>query len=207
MNVLEILAEMMNHFGYFGILAAVGMEYACFPISSEILLPFIGYTVAKGNMELLPVIFISAIGGIVGSSFCFCIGRFCGDLIDKTICRKFHAAEIGINQAKNYFKRHGGVSVLIGRIFPIVRTYISIPAGMSHMAFSTFITYTGIGALVWNTMLISAGYFLGEHWQEAKEIVGQYQWIFYALLAVGIIVLFQKLWRKKRRRTAKRKPL
>lgn len=194
-HIFDILIEMIQHFGYAGILISTGMEYACFPVSSELLLPFIGYTISKGEMNLFLTILTSTVGGMIGCSFCYGIGRFGGNFIDRTICRKSKAAKAGIDHAKQFFLKHGKQSVLIGRIFPLVRTYISIPAGMAKMNYSSFLFYTTMGAFLWNTALISCGYFLGEHWEEAKTIIKTNS--HFLLIGTGILIGLV-LWKKQK---------
>lgn len=197
-NIINILIEIINSFGYLGIFVATGLEYACFPVSSELLLPFIGYTVSKGELNIFYTILVSTAGGVIGCTFCYLIGRFFGDFINATICKRFKSAKIGIDNAKNHFNKYGCQSVMVGRVFPIVRTYISIPAGMAKMNFFEFIIFSGIGALVWNTLLISIGFFLGEHWSEAKEILNNNKYLLYFILASLIVTVIYFAKRKKK---------
>lgn len=197
-GIFDILVEIINNFGYIGILVATGMEYACFPISSELLLPFIGYTISKGEMNLIITILVSTLGGIVGSLFCYCVGRLGGNFIEKTICKRFKTAALGIANAKKYFDKYGKQSVMIGRIFPIIRTYISIPAGMAKMDATYFTIYTGIGAFIWNTLLISSGYYLGEHWDEVKMVLKSHSNLIYVLIFLLVVLIIFR-YRKKRK--------
>lgn len=189
---------MVNAFGYFGIFIATSLEYGCFPVSSEVLLPFIGYFVYRGNMSLIFAILASTAGGVAGSFFCYCFGRFGKNFIEKCLCGKYPSVQAGINNADRIFNKYGKQSVLIARVFPIARTYISIPAGLAGMGAAVFVLYTSIGAFVWNTVLISAGYFLGEYWKDAGKIISENHILFYIIAAVLSIVLI-KLSRGKRR--------
>lgn len=188
--IIETLTEMVDSFGYLGIFIATSLEYGCFPVSSEVLLPFIGYFVCRGEMGLFMAILVSTAGGIVGSMFCYCFGRFGRNFIEKTLCARFYSLNKGLERAGEVFEKYGSQSVLIARVFPIARTYISIPAGLMGMKLLPFITYTAIGAFVWNTMLISAGYFLGEYWDTAgSRISGGL--LFYVLAAVVSLVFIK----------------
>lgn len=190
-NIFDILIKIINKLGYAGIFAATGLEYACFPISSELLLPFIGYTVSKGGLSLILTIITSTLAGVLGSLFCYFLGRFGGRFIDRTLCQRFQGAKIGIDTAKRHFNKYGNRSVLLARVFPIARTYISIPAGMSRMPISSFVIYTGVGALVWNTILISTGYYMGEHWSEAGKVISENKiYIYIAVTAIIIMVIY-----------------
>ncbi len=200
--ILNTLIEIINKLGYAGILCATGLEYACFPVSSELLLPFIGYTVSKGQMSLVLTILTSTLGGIMGCLFCYMIGRFGGNFLNRTLCRRFKSADIGISRAVSFFRRHGSYSVMFGRVFPIVRTYISIPAGIAKMNVLSFVTYTAIGAFVWNTVLISMGFFLGEHWQTASVFFTDHKWTIIIVLLLLFFIIFYRIrgGRNKRRR-------
>ncbi|MCD8036924.1 MAG: DedA family protein [Clostridiales bacterium] len=187
--IIDTLTEMVNAFGYWGIFIATSLEYGCFPVSSEVLLPFIGYFVYRGRLSLPGAIVVSTIGGIAGSLACYSFGRFGKTFIEKTLCRRFVSIEKGINSAERVFLKYRRLSVLIARVFPIARTYISIPAGLAGMNAGVFILYTAIGAFVWNTMLISAGYFLGEYWKGAGDAIGNSHLLFYILLGTISVVL------------------
>ena len=159
--MIDTLKGMVDSFGYIGIFIATSLEYGCFPVSSEVLLPFIGFFVFGGEMSLFGAILVSTAGGIAGSLVCYCFGRFGRRFIEKTLCSKYSSLKKGLEKAGRVFDKYGSKSVLIARVFPIARTYISIPAGLMGMNIYVFVIYTAVGSFVWNTMLISAGYFLG----------------------------------------------
>ena len=197
-KIFQVLMELVEHLGYGGIWAATALEYACFPISSELLLPFIGYTVAMGGMGLFPTILTSTAGGVCGSLLCYAIGRFGKRIIKKIGVLKFSGLREGVRIAGAKFDKYGKQSVFIARMFPIARTYISIPAGMRGMDLREFCAYTAAGAFLWNTMLISAGYFLGEHWDSVKAVMGKYNFFIY----IGLGILAAHLILRKTRKHA-----
>lgn len=198
MNIFDILTEMVNHFGYLGILISTALEYACFPISSELLLPFIGYSVLKGEMHLLLTVIFATLGAIIGCSICFFAGRFGEIFIRTKLCNKFKTLKIGIESSSKYFKKYGKQSVLIARVFPIARTYISFPAGMSKMKYSQFLYYSMIGAFIWNFILISLGYYFGDNWKYIKVFLSEHKIIIYFICFLIIISIFWKILKKKR---------
>lgn len=195
-DITNILTEIIHHWGYFGILISTGLEYACFPISSEILLPFIGYSVAKTGLSLPFAILAATLGGIVGSFFCYWSGRFLSCFIQNTLCKKFPTLQCALDNASRFFNKHGNSSVLIGRVFPIVRTYISIPAGIAKMSQRLFLLYTGIGALVWNTILMGFGYFFGEHWGQIGSFISNNSILICIFIGLLVFVVY-KLKHKK----------
>lgn len=184
--MIDTLKGMVDSFGYIGIFIATSLEYGCFPVSSEVLLPFIGFFVFGGEMSLLGAILVSTAGGIAGSLVCYCFGRFGRRFIEKTLCSKYSSLKKGLEKAGRVFDKYGSKSVLIARVFPIARTYISIPAGLMGMNVYVFVIYTAVGSFVWNTMLISAGYFLGGYGSLIKGNI-----LFYVIMVLVSIVLIK----------------
>ncbi len=196
MELLNAIKDLVLHFGYIGIFCGVMLEYACFPISSEVLLPFIGFASAAGELPLIIVILCATAGGVAGSSFCYLLGRIGGNFIRK-LCSRLKTLDLGCQKAENLFLTYGKSSVFFARLFPIARTYISFPAGMMKLPYHIFLFYTTAGAFLWNTVLLSIGFFLGEYRERYLIFLKEYGSIaiFFFLL---LILLF---WynRKKRR--------
>lgn len=190
------LSGIINSLGYLGIFGAAALEYACFPVSSEILLPFIGYSVYMGKLNLPLAVLFSTIGGVIGCSFCYGAGRFGRGIMDNIFSKRFCSVKLGIEKAEKYFVNQGKHSVFFGRLMPIVRTYISFPAGMAKMNYLTFLGYSSAGALLWNTFLISLGYYMGEHWEEISLFFGNNK------IAISLIVLMLVgiVWVNKKKR-------
>ena len=178
-----------------GVFVSTALEYACFPISSELLLPFLGYTAAKGELRLGMTVIFATAGGVAGSLFCYFIGRFGRSFF----CRfmKYKGLRAGMTSAKNVFDKYGRASVFIARIFPIARTYVSIPAGMSKMPVGQFVLYTAGGAFIWNTVLIGIGYSLGENYMGAGALFDNKKRIILLISAIIILVLIFIKSRKK----------
>lgn len=184
--MIDALTGMVNSFGYLGIFISTSLEYGCFPVSSEVLLPFIGFFVFGGEMSLFGAILVSTAGGIAGSLVCYCFGRFGRRFIEKNLCSKYSSLKKGLEKAGRVFDKYGSKSVLIARVFPIARTYISIPAGLMGMNIYVFVIYTAVGSFVWNTMLISAGYFLGGYGSLIRGNI-----LFYVIMVLVSIVLIK----------------
>lgn len=197
-ELIEILTIIIHKTGILGILISTGLEYACFPVSSEILLPFIGYSIFRGGGSLLAAIAVSTLGAMLGCSFCYFVGKFSGYYIETILCKKWKSLDAGLKHANEFFKRYGPQSVMIGRIFPIVRTYISFPAGMANMEYSYFLFYTTLGALLWNTVLISLGFLLGEHWESVTLFFKENNRYFTILLLVILAALVWKIYQKRK---------
>ena len=181
-----------------GVFISTALEYACFPISSEILLPFLGYTASKGELGFLASVIFATMGGAAGSLFCYFIGRFGRSFFRRFM--KYKGLRAGMTSAKKAFDKYGKASVFIARIFPIARTYVSIPAGMSKMNIGEFCLYTAGGAFIWNTALIGIGYSLGESYSLAGELFSDRKRIMILPAAIIIIlaVVFVKRSKKKK---------
>ena len=188
-NFLFYLTGILNNMGYIGILIVVGLEYACFPISSEVLLPFIGYGVYIEGMSILGAIIVATIGAVLGCSFCYGIGRFGRNILDKVLLNRLTSLKEGIKKADIFFHKAGRQSVFWGRFIPIVRTYISFPVGMIKMKYSSFLFYSFAGALLWNSVLISVGYFLGEYWIKVSFLIKENASVIVLICIVSFLLL------------------
>lgn len=199
MSIIEAIKQLVLELGAGGIFVATALEYGCFPVSSEILLPFIGYVVAVNGYSLFYTILIATFGGMIGTTACYLIGRLGGRMFEKLACR-FESIALGVGKAQSIFEKYGKESVFFARLFPIARTYISFPAGLAKMSAAPFMIYTAIGVFIWNTALISAGYFLGSHWDVCKEFLNLYQWQISAgvCLVVFVFVMVRNRSRSKR---------
>lgn len=197
-NLFEYTMNLISDIGYIGVFTATLLEYACFPLPSEIILPFIGYLASIESITLPGAIFISSLSGILGSLFCYYIGYFGGKPALDFIISKYKGAGKPINSAKKWFDKYDKASVLLARLLPLARTYISIPAGIARMNVFVFILYSSIGIVIWNTLLISLGYYLGSNWTLVEYFIQEYT------IAAGIIILlalaviiYMKFVRKK----------
>lgn len=155
----------MQTSGYWGLFSLSLIESAGIPVPSEIVLPFSGFLVASGQFSLWLVAIVATLGNYSGSVILFWIGRSGGRwILDRYGKYVFiHASDI--EKGETWFKRHGAKAVFWGRLLPVVRTFISLPAGVSRMSFKKFSAYTLLGALPWNFALAYVGYKAGEHWE------------------------------------------
>ncbi len=189
MSFIEAIKQLIIELGAGGIFVATALEYGCFPVSSEILLPFIGYVIAVQQYSLLYTILIATLGGMVGTTACYLVGRVGGRMFER-MAERFEGIAFGVEKAQQVFEKYGKESVFFARLFPIARTYISFPAGLAKMPIVPFIVYTAFGVFLWNTALISAGYFLGSHWDICKGFLKAYQWQLSGGIALAIVLFF-----------------
>jgi membrane protein DedA with SNARE-associated domain len=189
-QIIMKLMELIDAIGYLGVMIVVTFEYACFPMMpSEAILPFIGFIASTGSIGFLGAIIVSTIGGILGSLICYYIGYFGGKPILDKIGDKFPSSRQSIFSTKDVFDKYDKLSVLIARILPVARTWISVPAGIVRMNLFVFIGYSTIGIVAWNTALISLGYYLGNNWKQVELLMKRYT-IVVALLVLVICILF-----------------
>lgn len=196
MDFLTALKQIILRLGYGGVFAATALEYGCFPVSSEILLPFIGYMASQGGQSLILTILFATGGGMVGSLGCYLLGRAGGQALER-LAERFQTIAMGIGKAQAVFRKYGSFSVFLARVFPIARTYISFPAGMAKMPLLSFCVYSALGAFLWNTALISGGYFLGSHWGECRTFLESHQ-IYFLAIPIGVLIFLIIRQKKKR---------
>ncbi|HYI59970.1 MAG TPA: DedA family protein [Microlunatus sp.] len=194
------LQWLMETFGAPGAGLAVALESIFPPIPSEIVLPLAGFTASRGSLSLTAVLICTTIGSVVGAAALYLLGRRLGlDRLKRAADKMPLTDPEDIDRTDAWFNRHGSKAVFFGRMVPIFRSLISVPAGVNRMKMPTFIAFTLVGSLVWNTALVLAGYFLGEQWHRVESSVGVLQ---YVVLAVIVVAIGWFVVRRVRRRRA-----
>lgn len=187
------IIEIMNSYGYIGILFLIALENIFPPIPSEVILTFSGFLTTTSDVTVLGVIIFSTLGSVVGAIILYGIGRILDvERLEKIVERWGHLLRLtkkDIQKADAWFRRIGVWAVLIGRLVPLVRSLISIPAGMARMNFSIFLFFTTIGSLIWNSVLVNLGAALGSSWDTIAGYIEAYSHIVVILLAV-LFMLF-----------------
>jgi membrane protein DedA with SNARE-associated domain len=167
------IIETINQFGYLGIFLLMLAESLFPPIPSELIIPFAGYLAATGQMNLWLVLLTATAGAVVGMLPWYIAGRLFGLDRVRWLADRFgrimtlNAEEI--DTATDWFRRFGPIIVFLGRLIPLIRTLISVPAGLAAMPFWKFLLFSSLGAFTWNSILVGAGFILAEHY-EAVEI-------------------------------------
>ena len=188
----EIIIDIMNQFGYIGICLLILVENIFPPIPSEVILTFGGFMTTQSEMSVLGVILVSTIGAVLGAIVLYLIGR----LINKDVIERWLAGKVGkilrfkredVEKANNWFEKKGKWTVLFCRCIPIVRSLISIPAGMSKMKFVPFILLTTLGTAVWNTVLVVLGNIAGNSWEKVSHIIDKFSDVILILIVVAVI--------------------
>lgn len=193
----QFVVQLISNMGYFGVFFAMAIESACIPLPSEIILPFTGYMVFLGRFEFWPAIIAATMGNLFGGFVAYYIGVWGGRPFIKRYGHYFFIKERELAWTERLFYRHGEMTVLIGRLLPIVRTFISLPAGIAKMNPMKMAIYTIIGALPWCMLLILMGEKLGENWNSLKPLFHQLDVVIGILILSGLGYWF---WNRSRRR-------
>lgn len=190
----------MNKYGYFGIFFLIMIENLFPPIPSEVILTLGGFMTAQeaSTMSLIGVIIFSTLGSLGGAIVLYYIGYVLNKdrlvkIVNSRLGKVLHLKQKDIEKSESSFNKNGNLTVLYCRFIPIVRSLISIPAGINKMKFSIFIIYTIIGSLIWNTVLIIMGNLVGENYMLVANIFSKYSKL---ILIVFIIIIIVKLIKK-----------
>ena len=206
---------MYDAVGYLGVAVAVALETIVAPIPSEVILPMAGWKVSQSAANpsilepltdqpwnLVLTIAFATIGSLVGALVGYAIGAWGGRPLLDRYGRYVGIGGEDLDRADQWFQRWGGWAVFLGRMVPLVRTFVSYPAGIARMPIGPFIVFSTLGSLVWNTALIAAGFIVGENYAEIEAALKPYENVIYVVV-IGVIVLLVVRWQLgKRRRQA-----
>ncbi|MEK5058955.1 DedA family protein [Paenibacillus shunpengii] len=198
------ITDFMEQFGYIGIALIIALENVFPPIPSEIVLPFGGFMTTYSDLTVPGVILAATIGSVAGAIILYGIGLLLDvERLEKIIDRWGHILRVkkeDIRKADAWFDKYGYWTVLFCRMIPLIRSLISIPAGMSNMKFGLFLLFTTIGTVIWNTILVMVGAALGENWHSITEFMDVYSNIAYAVIAVAGIAFLIWFFRRNKKR-------
>ncbi|WP_112267493.1 DedA family protein [Lentzea terrae] len=197
---MEWITRLMEALGSPGAGLAVALENVFPPVPSEVILPLAGFTAGQGKISLFAAILWTTAGSVVGALLLYGLGHWLGLDRMRRIADKMPFVSVSdVDKADEWFDKHGNMAVFVGRMVPVVRSLISIPAGVSGMPIARFTLYTAAGSLVWNSALILAGYFLGENYELVDRYLG---WVSTAVLAaLAIAIVWFVVSRVKARRS------
>ena len=180
--------DLMDKLGAPGAGIAVALENLFPPLPSEVILPLAGFAASRGDLGLVSAIFFTTLGSVVGALALYGVGAILGRDRTRALAARIPLMKLeDVDKAEAWFARHGAKAVLIGRVVPVVRSLISVPAGVERMRLSLFLALTAIGSLVWNSALIIAGYLLGEKWNVVESYVGILQWVVLAAAVLAVV--------------------
>ncbi len=196
-NFLNIIISTIEGFGYFGVFLAVFLEYACLPLPSEILLPFIGLLASREAFSLPGIILVSVLAGLFGSTACYFLGYYGGAPIIDWLCSKSSGAKKSFKTLNVILTKYDKPAVFLSRLLPITRTYISLAVGAMKMNFTHFILYSLGGITIWNIILISLGYLLGENTDLIAKILKEYSIIAFVIIGIIAVIFGYKFFIRK----------
>lgn len=186
-QVLEYIINVISYFGYWGIGIGMAIESACIPLPSEIILPLGGYMAYTGKISLWGAIIVGTIGGTIGSIVAYFIGAYGGRPFIQKYGKYVLINQKEFEKADKWFEKYGEITVFTSRLLPIIRTFISLPAGIAKVKFKKFVIYTFLGSLPWSIALTYGGYVLGQNWREIKKYFHGLDYIIGGILLVLII--------------------
>ena len=186
--LVDFVVNTIDAFGYTGVFVLMALESCGIPIPSEAIMPFSGFLVADGKMNLWVLTFVGAFGNLIGSLVAYWIGSKGGRPLIEKFGRYILISRHDLDLADRWFAKYGNATVFFGRLLPVVRTYISFPAGVSKMNVITFSAYTFLGALPWTLLFAWLGVKAGSHWQEIRERLHNFD------LAIATIIVLVAVW-------------
>ena len=200
----QFILHIIEQFGYFGVFFLILIENVFPPIPSEVILLFSGFFSTYTNLSVLYMIVASTLGSFLGAIILYYIGKIFNKerlkkIVNGRLGKILFLKEKDIDKADEWFDNKGNKSVFFCRFVPIVRSLISIPAGMSEMPMGKFIIYTICGSMIWNTVLICLGYRLGSNWEYVLTILDKYQMLVNVILVIIFGYVIIKFYRKKRK--------
>lgn len=196
----KAIIAVLSKAGYAGLAGLMAIESACIPLPSEIILPFAGYLVSVGAMNLVLVATVGAAGCNIGSEIAYEIGRYGGRPAVERWGRYVLLTRHDLARADWFFEKFGSLAVLIARMLPVVRTFIALPAGISGMHRLRFHAYTFVGSWPWCFLLAYVGMVLGRKWGEDPRLHAVFHYADYAIVVVVLIVVARFVWGRVRGR-------
>jgi membrane protein DedA with SNARE-associated domain len=196
-SIVNVATDFIDSVGVVGVFILMLLESACIPVPSEATMLFAGFNVSTGDMSLFGAVFAGVAGNLVGSWIAYAVGYYGRlELLDKN--RFIHINRKHLEWADAWFQRHGDATVLVARMLPIIRTFISLPAGVARMPFWRFTVLTVIGCVPWVLGLTLIGKAVGENWTEWRDHLHYLDYAVLAAIVIGAVYLIVR-----RRRTPK----
>lgn len=185
-QIADWAVQLMETLGAPGAGIAIALENLFPPIPSEVILPLAGFAASRGTFPVWQAILFTTIGSLAGAMLLYGIGAALGRERMRRIAAKLPLIKVeDVDRTETWFQKHGPKTVFFGRMIPIFRSLISIPAGIERMPIPLFLALSGAGSLIWNTLFVTLGYVLGDNW----HLVEQYAGIFSKIVLVAVVAL------------------
>jgi membrane protein DedA with SNARE-associated domain len=194
------LADTVLALGYPGIVLLMAIESSVLPLPSELVMPPAGYLAAKGHMNGWVAVAAGTVGSVLGALVNYALAVFVGEPVLRRYGKYILLSPRSLDRAEAFFRRHGEISTLLGRLLPVIRHLISIPAGMCRMNLARFSAFTALGAAVWCGILTYLGWLIGRHGEEVEAAIGPYvhrTLLQYVLPGAILLLVGYILWRRR----------
>ncbi len=194
-QISQAFLSFIDSWGYLAVAILMAMENACIPVPSELILGFAGYLVSAERMTFTGAMIAGMVGGMAGSIFAYVVGATGGRKFVDKYGKYFLIKKSHVDLAQNWFDKYGIRAVFFSRMLPVIRTFISLPAGFAKVKFPPFLFYTFAGSLPWTALILYAGVLLGDNWEYLLELGHKFS---AAFIIVSILIIAWLYFRKKK---------
>jgi membrane protein DedA with SNARE-associated domain len=194
-TVTNFAIYLIEDLGYWGVFIGMTLESACIPLPSEVIMPLSGFVVYRGEMSLLGITIVGAVGNLIGSWIAYFVGLKGGRPFLEKYGKYVLISPKKLDMAHEWFDKYGHEAVLISRVLPIIRTFISLPAGIAEMDLKKFSIYTFLGSLPWCFVLAYIGFMLGPNWNIIEKYFHYMDIVVVIAVVILAIYLVHKYWR------------
>lgn len=196
--ISEWAIKIMDALGGPGAGLLIALENLFPPLPSEVILPLAGFSAGQGHLSIMSAIIWTTIGSVTGALLLYWLGAWLGRDRMYALVRRVPLLRVtDVQKAERVFVKYQARAVLFGRLMPVVRSLISIPAGIERMPLPSFLVFTTLGSLMWNTVLVSAGYVLGNQWHRVEDYVKTFEYAILASVAIGVVWYLAKRLRAR----------
>jgi membrane protein DedA with SNARE-associated domain len=201
-SLADWIVALISGMGYLGVVILMAIESACIPVPSEVIMPFAGYLVSTGEFSLLGAATMGAVGCNIGSTVAYFVAAKGGRKVIERWGAYVLIRPVELDRTERFFARYGAIAVFIGRLLPVVRTFIAFPAGLARMPMVKFQIYTFLGSWPWCFALTYIGFVLGQRWHSDptfRRLFHQFDAVIAGTLLVGLAWFLWSRWRESRR--------
>jgi membrane protein DedA with SNARE-associated domain len=195
--VLEFAVNLIDQIGLFGAALLIGIEVVILPIPSELILLLTGFNVSIGNFGFIAALIATTIGSLAGALFLYFMGyAFSEERLENLVGKYGKYVGLYVKDLQKtalWFERHGAQLVFFGRLIPLIRSLVSIPAGLTKMKMSKFIIFTTLGSGIWNSIWLTLGFFLGDKWSSAEKYAKYLDYLVYIGIVVAVVYFGRKI--------------
>jgi membrane protein DedA with SNARE-associated domain len=196
-SIIDWITRLIGEHGFPAVLGLMTLESACIPIPSEVIQLFAGYAVSQHHMTFFAAVSAGVLGNVIGSWIAWAVGWYGGRPFIERYGRYIHVSHARLELAERWFERHGEAAVLIGRCVPLIRSFISLPAGIARMPFWRFTLFTLIGCIPWVVGLTLIGVQVGPSWERWRHRFEYLDYVVVAAIVIGIVYLYLRARRRR----------